>query len=246
MIYAGIKKFIRSGFNLAGFDLVKRKNSPDLTLLGLQSRPIKTIVDVGANNGQFAKKISKFFPQATIYCFEPLPEAYSTLSAWAKTQNERVFPINLAVGEDSREVEMFLHDEHTSSSSLLATTELTEQYYPLTKEQSRILVNQKTLDNALEEVQASLESEVLIKLDVQGFEDRVISGGKNVFAKADACILEISLDTLYQGQARFKELLLMLDDLGYRYAGNLEQVYGDDGHCIFLDAVFLKDNTRIG
>ncbi|MGB5080632.1 MAG: hypothetical protein WBO23_07800, partial [Burkholderiales bacterium] len=55
-----------------------------------------------------------------------------------------------------------------------------------------------------------------------------------------SCIVEISLDALYEGQAGFRQLLTMLEDMGYRYGGNLDQAYGDDGHCIFLDAVFLK------
>lgn len=238
---SSIKQLIKVGFNLAGFDIVRNKNSPEQTLLGLKSRPIRSVIDVGANTGQFAKKISDFFPEAKLYCFEPLPEPFDALSAWAKTQNGRVVSFNLAIGEKEGEAEMFLHEDHTPSSSLLATTELTEQYYPFTKGKKRIRVRQATLDAALDEVRAELSSEILIKLDVQGYEDRVIAGGTNTFSKASACILEVSLDKLYEGQADFKELLLMLEELGYRYVGNLDQVYGEDGHCIFLDAVFLKD-----
>lgn len=240
MISAGFKRLIKAGFSQAGFDVVKRKNSPALTLLGLQSRPIRTVIDVGANIGQFAKKISSFFPNAKLYCFEPLPEPFDALSAWAKTQQGRVVPFNLAIGEKEGEAEMFLHEDHTPSSSLLATTKLNEQYYPFTRGQKRICVRQTTLDAAFGEVQAKLSSDILIKLDVQGYEDRVIAGGAEIFAKATACILEVCLDSLYEGQADFLKLLTMLDALGYRYVGNLDQTYGEDGHCIFLDAVFLR------
>lgn len=235
-----LKRLAKAGFNQIGLDIIKRKNSPCLTLLGLRTMPIKTVIDVGANTGQFARKISGFFPNAKLYCFEPLPEPFNALSAWAKTQQGRVVPFNLAIGEKAGEAEMFLHEEHTPSSSLLATTKLTEQYYPFTKGQKRIPVKQTTLDAAFNEVRAELSSELLIKLDVQGYEDRVIAGGCNTFAKASACILEVSLDTLYEGQADFKELLMKLDRLGFRYVGNLDQAYGEDGHCIYLDAVFLK------
>lgn len=240
-----LARFIKTGFNLAGFDIFRRKNSPALTLLGLQSRPIRTVIDVGANTGQFAKKISGFFPEATIYCFEPLPEPFNKLSTWAKTQKGRVTPFNLAIGDKEGEAEMFLHEDHTPSSSLLATTKLTEHYYPFTKEQKRISVKQTTLDIALEEVKTDLSSEILIKLDVQGYEARVIAGGHKTFAKASACILEVCLDGLYEGQAGFNELLMMLEELGYRYVGNLDQVYGEDGHCIFLDAVFLRGDHGV-
>ena len=240
MISAVFKRLIKAGFNQAGFDLVRRKNSPAQTLLGLETRPIRTVIDVGANTGQFARLISGFFPNAKLYCFEPLPEPFQALSAWAKLQKGRVATFNLAIGDKHGEAEIFLHEDHTPSSSLLATTKLNEQYYPFMKGQKRICVRQSTLDAALGEAQAALSSEILIKLDVQGYEDRVVAGGRGTFANATACILEVGLDSLYEGQAGFLQLLTMLDALGYRYAGNLDQVYGEDGHCIFLDAVFRR------
>ena len=47
-------------------------------------------------------------------------------------------------------------------------------------------------------------------------------------------------DKLYEGQAEFKEITELLYDLGFKYAGNLEQVYANDGHVIYIDAVFVK------
>lgn len=237
-----VTKAVKSAFQSVGLDVVRKKNSPKMTLLGLRKLPFRTIIDVGANTGQFAKNISVYFPNAKIYCFEPLPEPFNMLSAWAKSTKGRVESFNVAIGDTEGEAEMFLHEDHTSSSSLLATTELTEQYYPFTKEQRRICVKQTMLDTALKDMQDELSMEMLIKLDVQGYEDRVVAGGSETFIKASACILEVCLDTLYEGQAGFKELLLIFDELGYQYAGNLEQVYGEDGHCIFIDAVFLNKN----
>lgn len=236
---------IKAGFNQAGIDITRLNNSPRSTLLGLQSRPIRTVIDVGANTGQFAKYVSGFFPEAGLYCFEPLPEPFAALNEWANTQRGRVRPFNLAIGDMEGETEMFLHEKHDSSSSLLATTSLTEQCYPFTKEQKRISIKQTKLDVALGDFMTDLIPEILIKLDVQGYENRVIAGGGKTFARAAACILEVNVDSLYEGQAGFHELLTMLNDLGYRYVGNLEQSYGDDGHCIFLEAVFLNKNEAV-
>lgn len=234
------KKAVKSVFHAIGMDIVRWKNTPELTLLGLRQRPIRTIVDVGANQGQFARKISGFFPDADIYCFEPLPQPFAVLDKWAKTKNGRVTSFNIAIGEKGGEVEMFYHEDHSPSSSLLATTELTEDYYPFTKGQKRIAVKQSTLDAALAQEGIEQAPELLIKLDVQGYEDRVLAGGASTFAKASACILEVCLDTLYEGQADFKGLLLMLDSYGYQYVGNLEQIYADDGHVVYIDAVFVN------
>ena len=241
-----ITGIIKAGFNLAGIDIIRRRNSPRHTLLGLQSRSIRTVIDVGANTGQFARYISGFFPKADLYCFEPLPEPFAALKAWANTQNGRVIPSNLAIGDMEGETEMFLHEEHCPSSSLLSTTSLAEQYYPFIKEQKRIKIKQASLDVTIGDIKAGLTPEILIKLDVQGYENRVIAGGGNIFAQATACILEVNIDTLYKGQAGFLELHTMLNALGYRYVGNLEQSYGKDGHCIFIDAVFLKQTESKG
>ena len=135
---------------------------------------------------------------------------------------------------------MLQHTEHSPSSSILKTTEVCETLYPFTKTQRSIIVKQTTLDKAVETLNIPLEPEILIKLDVQGYEDRVIKGGKKTFEMARACILEVCLDELYEGQASFKEIINLLYDFGFRYVGNLEQSYADDGHVVFIDAVFVK------
>jgi hypothetical protein len=93
----------------------------------------------------------------------------------------------------------------------------------------------------VEDLLVPIGEDILIKLDVQGYEDRVIRGGMETFRKARACILEINLDQIYEKQADFRDLTDMLYGLGYRYVGNLDQTYGGDGHVIFIDSVFIRE-----
>jgi len=235
-----LKRVIRKTFNLIGLDIVKMSKSPRHTLLGLRNLPIRTIIDVGANTGQFAKMILDVFPEAYIYSFEPLPKPFGELRKWAMQQKERVKVFNLALGETEGEVEMFNHIEFSPSSSFLRTTSICEELYPFTKKQVPVVVQMATLDNWTKNLSNPLAPEILIKLDVQGYEDRVIRGGKKTFMMASACILEVNLDNLYDKQATFNDIALLLYDLGYRYAGNLDQVCANDGHVIYIDAVFVK------
>ena len=230
---------IKKVFNSFGLEIMRKKNIPKFTLLGLKNMPIRTVIDIGANRGQFARYISAIFPNAKIFCFEPLPEPYAELQHWAEHQGGRVVTMNVALGAESREVTMIMHEDHSSSSSILHTTEITGKLYPQTRKKREIQVKQKTLDEALSP--NDLESNVLIKMDVQGYEDRVIAGGRYVFSKSHSCITEISLDTLYQGQATFSGLISEFSKLGYLYHGNIDQKYGDDGHCVFLDALFIRN-----
>ncbi len=232
------KRIIRKAFNLLGLDMIKISNSPARTFLGLKTLPIKTIIDVGANAGQFGRFASRAFRYSRLYCFEPLPGVFKELDRWAKTQNGRVKTFNLAIGEREGNTDLYDHLEHSPSSSLLKSTVECESYYPFTKKHALIPVKLATLDKAV--ANENLMPDILIKLDVQGYEDRVIKGGTETFRKAKVCILEVSLEQLYENQATFRDVLILLSDLGFRYVGNLEQTYADDGHVIYIDSVFTK------
>jgi FkbM family methyltransferase len=235
-----LKQLTKKVFNLMGVDIIRLPKSPRYSLLGLRHLPIRSIIDVGANTGQFAREIITVFPQAHIYCFEPLTEPYEELRKWAEKQDGRVTVFNVALGDKVGNVEMLKHLDHSPSSSFLKTTDLSHLLYPHTQRQSPVLTQMTTLDEWIKTLPNSLTPEILIKLDVQGYEDRVIRGGRETFKITKACILEVNLDNLYEGQAEFKEIIELLYALGFKYAGNLDQIYADDGHVIFIDAVFVK------
>jgi FkbM family methyltransferase len=228
------KQFVKSLSNRLGF---ARYQGDDF--LGLNRLPIRSVIDAGANQGQFARKISAVFPEAHIYCFEPLPEPFAKLKHWSDRQRGRVTVFNAALGDGEGKAEMFFHADHSPSSSLLRSTAACETLYPITRNQAPVSVLMTTLDRVFGHP-APHWPETLIKLDVQGYEDRVISGGPKTFRNAKACLVEVSLDVLYEKQAAFKDIVLLLDNLGYRYAGNMEQICAKDGHVIYLDALFVK------
>ncbi len=95
-----------------------------------------------------------------------------------------------------------------------------------------------TLDAALGGL--AIKPEILIKLDTQGYEREVIRGGTNTFTQAKACIIEINLFRLYEHAPSFIEMAVTLNELGYRYAGNLEQTCAPSGEVVYLDAVWVK------
>jgi FkbM family methyltransferase len=227
---------------LARFDIkvVRLSKSPMETLLGLKAMPIGSFIDIGANEGSFSRLIKGFFPDASIYCFEPLSEPFEKLRLWAEQLgNRQITLFNIALGDRKETVDLFHHVKHHPSSSLLASTDHCRTIYPFTDQQVRVPVQVDTLDHMMQN-EPVLPAEIVIKMDVQGYEDRVIRGGRKTFTKAKAVILEVCLDPLYERQTNFREIMMMLDDVGFNYAGNLDQNYDRDGHVIFLDAVFVK------
>lgn len=237
-----LKKALKKLLNAAGLDLITRKKNPNFMLLGLREQPIKTILDIGANVGQSAQKFRRQFPEAKIYCFEPLPDAYAKLRSWSDTQNETVEAFNVALGAESGSVDMYRHVDHIASSSLLKTTNTATALYPQKTRQEQLTVPLTTLDEIGKGL--ALEDDILIKLDVQGLELDVIAGGKQTLAAAKAIILEVSLMPLYVDQAIFVDLVAALAKLDYEYAGNLNQNYTDGGAVVFLDALFVRRDTE--
>lgn len=237
-----LQKLIKKTFNIFDLDIVRASKNPKHTLINLRHLPIRTIIDVGANEGQFAKMIINVFPEAHIFCFEPLSTPFEELSKWAEKKNKQIKIFNIALGDREGSAEMLVHSEHSPSSSLLKSTKLCETLYPLTKKQISMPVQLTTLDKITSNCSDPLVPDILIKLDVQGYEAHVIRGGKETFRKARACIVEVCLDTLYENQANFKDIVFLLHEFGLHYTGNINQVYAHDGHVIYCDAAFLRNH----
>lgn len=224
---------------LFGMHATRLAKHPSKTMLGLVGRPFDLILDVGANVGQFAKEARAKFPAAHIVSFEPLPGPYAELAAWAKADgNARA--VNCALGAADSVLPINLHVAHSASSSLLATHADGVERYPQMAEQVQIEVPVRRLDDVLAELDCAITPATLVKLDVQGFEELVLSGAGNTLRRAGALLTEVSLDAMYEGQAEFYALCRLAEAAGLRYAGNYAQFLAEDGHVIFLDALFVR------
>lgn len=238
-----VKKMILKLLRLAGYDLVRWHEALDDKFFFFRNFDVRTVVDIGANRGQFAVTALRYFPKATVYSFEPLPAAFSALGEVSR-QDPRIKPFNLAVSDRSGEQTIFLHSDRDDASSFLKSTETYERQFGHSRRQEEVVVKTETLDGLGASVLKDAPGEMLVKMDVQGFENRVIAGGRAFLPKASLCVAEISLVPLYEGQATFKDILEAMDGMGFDYAGNFDQVRGQDGRVIYLDALFLK--RRIG
>lgn len=236
MMLAETVRRLAAAFGIHASRLAKH---PATTVLGLRNRPIDLIVDVGANTGQFAQEMRRHFPAAHIISVEPLPEAYAQLSRW--TQNDgNASAINCALGEAEAVLPINLHVDHPASSSLLATRPEGLAAYPRMEQQTLVEVPVHRLDDVLLGTGRAVGLNTLVKLDVQGFEEQVMRGAPLTLARAGALLTEVSIDPLYAGQAEFFALCRLAEAAGLRYVGNYSQHLADDGHVIFLDALFLR------
>ncbi len=203
----------------------------------LRDLGIRTVLDVGANVGQFAERVRKLLPAVTIHSFEPLPVVFRALERLAQ-RDASMFVHQTALGDADGETEM--HENLFSpSSSILPMTPAHTNAFPGTAHTRPIRVPVTRLDAWAST--RDLPEPILVKLDVQGYEDRVLAGGEATLKKVHALIVETSFRELYQGQLLFDDLHSLLRRLDFRCVG-FENVSRErtSGVTLQADAVFLR------
>jgi len=207
----------------------------------ITDRQIRTVIDIGANTGQFVLFIKDIVPDATVYAFEPVSEVFEKLKK--NITDPKVFLYQYALGAENTEADINVNTFNPSSSLLeLANSHIANYEFARKSHTERIQV--RRADDVLREV--LLDNDILVKIDVQGYEDKVLKGAREVLAKAKIVICEICYEELYKNQELFHTLYTTLSEMGYRYAGNLEQYYNNEtGIPLYADGIFIKeDNDR--
>jgi FkbM family methyltransferase len=223
-------------FDLLGFQITRKK----LDILDwLATRQIKTILDVGANKGQFAREIRQLFPYATLHCFEPLAGEYEQLQ-----KNLSLYPNcfqhRMALGNENGET-IINRNEFSASSSLLPISERHLDSFPYAKNTLEERISIRRLDDIFDSLQP--KPNIVLKIDVQGFEDAVLDGAKKSLKNICAIIIEVSYLELYKGQKLSREIITRLQASGFMHIGDL--LYANDpstGLRLQGDAVLIRDS----
>lgn len=201
---------------------------------------IRTVLDIGANTGQFARLIHAALPEAAIISFEPLPDCYEILRQ-ALPAESGFQALNCAIGDQDGELEFF-RSAHSPSSSFLTMTEFHKEAFPESaggQESRPLRVPVRKLDDITRNL--SLQDNLLVKMDVQGYEDKVIAGGAAILKRTKVVIVEMSFLPLYQGQPLFDDIYRKLVDLGFTFQGNIQQAFHPvDGRIVSADSVFIR------
>lgn len=202
---------------------------------------ITTILDIGANDGNFAKDMAARFPKATIHSFEPLADCYARLETLSK-EIPQIIPHNYALGAEGGETEIERNSFHPSSS-LLPMTRLHETLYPKARGTVKERIAIARLDEVAQDL--SLSDPLFVKIDVQGFERDVIRGGSATLKKASLIVVETSYLPLYESAPLFHETVALLAALGQSYMGAYQVHHSNrTGRPIYEDAVFVSENVR--
>lgn len=173
---------------------------------------LNTVVDIGANRGQFALCIRRLYPKAKIFSFEPLHRPAATYKKiFQKDRGVKLFDKAIAAHAGSAEMHVSRWDV---SSSLLPFGQAQHDNFPFTEESSRETVSVATLSDCVD--RDAIKETALLKLDVQGFELSALRGCEDRLAEFKYVYVEASFIELYVGQALATEVIEYLFTKGFQ------------------------------
>ena len=202
----------------------------------IKSLNINTVVDVGSHQGEFASELYQILPEANFYCFEPLRSNFIELQSNLNFPTFKLF--NLAIGDCPGNLEMY-RNNFSPSSSILKCSELHKETFPFSAVEQLEKIEIKALDEIFKDIK--LEDDILLKIDVQGYEDKVIRGAENFLGRVKVVIVETSFRELYEDQVLFTDIYELLSKRGFVYSGSLEELKSpSDGIPLQQDSLFIK------
>lgn len=243
-----MKKIIKFFLQKTGYSLVKKDYLNNLVhvesvkwldfhyLIKDKYEPNEEIVifDIGANVGQSATKFHAYFPNAKIYCFEPIKSTYELLEK--KIDNiPTIESYNLGFGDKSGQVEIF-HREDSEWNSLVPVLNERAKNVGAPSE----IVNVETIDNFL--LKSKLSKIEILKSDTEGFELNVLSGAVNSLTSQafDFIYLEVGFNPNDKQHVYLVKIIEFLEQYHYSFSGLFEKAYKEDYTIGYANALFTK------
>lgn len=195
-----------------------------------------TLVDVGANEGDFTRAAAQLTNLAGVHAFEPQLACQASLQqALDLVRNSHLHAA--AVGKEKGEIEL-LCTANSKLSSVLAPDAMVAAGYghdDFTVQQ-RLSVPMVRLDDVI-----PFSTDIgLLKIDVQGFELPVLEGARETLRSTQALLMEVNYVPHYEGGAAFDELHAAVRSHGFRTFG-ISAPYGGPDGPLWADAMFVRE-----
>jgi FkbM family methyltransferase len=207
----------------------------------LRSLGINLVLDVGANAGQFGAALREAGYAGRIVSFEPLDSARQLLLAASAADSAWEVAERAAIGGEDGEIEIHVSANSYSSSAL----DMLPAHLRSAPE-SRYVGSERVPLRRLDGIAGPYlrpDSVALLKIDTQGYEDRVLDGAAGMLTRVAAVQLELSVVPLYAGQKLLPEMLERLRGLGFSLWA-LWPAFVEPGSARLLqvDATFLRSS----
>lgn len=215
------------------------------TNYALEQLGIDLVIDVGANEGQFALNLRKIY-QGEIISLEPVSKAFDKLNAVAaEDDNWRTYQI--AAGNCQTKIDINISNK-TNFSSLLRPSPYSEKRFgndaiTIAKE----TVEVRRLNDFLREIVNNIDKRrIFLKLDTQGYDLEAFLGASGLLDNIFMLQSEVSLIHLYENMPHWTVSINEYERSGFGILG-LFPVTRDrkSGQIIEYDCLMTKTSTNL-
>jgi FkbM family methyltransferase len=228
-----IKRLVRAELNRHRLELIRSDSVPfgwDWTRdVAALAPDIRVAFDVGANVGQTVAGIKGRFPNAQIWCFEPVPATFATLAATV-ADIPTVHPIQSALGAAPGTA--------TITASACAQQNTIVPGAAL-QGAGTIGVSVDTVDRMMDE--HGIDVVDLLKIDTEGYEIEVLMGAGRALRDGRVRLILAECDFTphpKEPHTPFERIIELLYPLGYRvvtfYTGGVDHQGWLWGDCLFM------------
>ena len=229
----GLKK------NRQKLDRVDNETERVVQLLDLHG--VEAVVDIGANEGQYACSLREAGFGGPIVSVEPGADAHGALQASAAGDPKWTAAPRMALGETAGEATLHLSNR-SDMNSLKPMAAVTTQAFPKALAAGTDTVTVARLDAVFDDLVGKTARRVFVKIDTQGFEAEILRGATAALDRIAGFQLELSLLPMYEGEATYLAVLNQLDALGFELhlvlSGNFSRRLGRQ---LQFDGVFFRN-----
>jgi FkbM family methyltransferase len=211
----------------------------DFSLVGLEPDACRTLVDVGANAGQFLFSALGHYAAPRCLVVEMLPDLAARLRDDPRLADRHRFVVVQAAVGDREEERTMLRSVHSEASSLLPLRREAAGLYGIDLEQFEAgTVPVRTLDALCAE--HGFGEVDLLKIDVQGYEEPVLRGAPLTLARTRRLVIEVEYVPVYQGQMLVEGIRAIVEGAGFEYVCNVTEYRTREGKLLHADALFRR------
>lgn len=199
---------------------------------------IDTLLDIGANTGQYVKKMRKWGFSSEIHAFEPLNDAFRQLKK--KAANDAHLHVHhFALGNECMKSTINISG-NSYSSSILPILPNHVKSAPDSAYIAQQEIEVKRLDDIFNTLVAG-NSRVMLKIDTQGYEKNVLEGAAQSLKHIAIVQLEMSLVPLYENGLLCLEMVQYMENKGFQLF-SLENGHYDrkTGQQLQVDGIFVN------
>ena len=200
-----------------------------LTAQSLSKKKFQTIIDIGANRGEYSEVCRYFCPDAQIYAFEANPDLFYQLS-----NIKNISPKLTGLWNVNTNLIFYANQTENGRSSFLEYGKDSKEF------RNDKLIKRKVNVTRFDSFDIQIDRPCFVKIDVEGAEIKVLEGFGDRLKEVDVLQLEYSFQDNFKGQTTFKEIISLLEKYNFELCPIQKLVFDRNNMPCQCDLFFFK------